>query len=114
MPLTAKIVKIKARTESLPLPPGTEVRAIPELVLSLPWVHTPTYGARAVDMMLTPRQAVALRALRDGLNSVDARLEGGRIIRNGYDALRVVLNRVADKLSLGPNGEIPPGNEDRT
>lgn len=70
--------------------------------LELPLLEHGGFAATRIDTRLTPRQAKAMRLVFDGLvaRKEQVRLVGLSPVRQQVDALRWILDRVADQAGL--------------
>lgn len=53
------------------------------------------HNARHFDLKLTPLQAQTLRRITEGLQGSLSRSQSGKVITNGTDALRHILDQLA-------------------
>lgn len=77
--------------------------------LTLPVANVGRVPCARLDTRLTPRQQTALRRLFDGLQVDDAQMHLGVVgggmspVRTQGDAVRWLLDQVADGIGLGPD-----------
>lgn len=69
--------------------------------ISVPWRPSNGYVTRSFDGRMSVRQGVALRLIHEGIK------ETGAKIHSPTDALRFVLDRIADKIGISPTGDFP-------
>src|SRR5690606_21257150 len=86
--------------------PVAAERLVPNVIsATLPVANVGRVPCVRLDTRLTPRQQVALRRLYDGLQADDAQVNAGGCmvpVRNQADAVRWVLDQIADALDLQP------------
>jgi hypothetical protein len=68
-----------------------------ELMLPMAPATTSAYIPTHVDVHLSVTQAAALRRVFDGLQARAVRLENGRFVQTGADAVRWILEQVAEQ-----------------
>lgn len=85
--------KKRATTENL------DTRAIPigEVLLAIPTMKTEHFCPHRMHIMLTAKQRAGLRNVFDGLQDCGATLEGGRKVQKPQDAIRWVLEQIAEE-----------------
>ncbi len=83
--------------------PGREI-PIGKANIQVPWLDSGLAYPLRLHTKLEPRQGKALRALRDGFQDTDARCrtgaQKGREVMNNDQALRLLLDLVADGIGL--------------
>lgn len=90
--MTSKTKK-RATTESL------DTREVPigEVLLAIPTMKTDHFCPHRMHMLLSLKQQRGLRAVFDGLMDCSAELEGGRKVQKPQDAIRWMLEQVAEE-----------------
>ncbi|MBX3467174.1 MAG: hypothetical protein KF878_09795 [Planctomycetes bacterium] len=75
----------------------------PGVTIDVPILQTDFPVLRRLDLRLTQRQATALRLVFDGLqrDGETIQLEGVRPVRAHGDAIRWLLDQVADEVGVG-------------
>ncbi len=71
-----------------------------EHLISVPTYESGLYRHRRLELRLNKRESITLRSIFDGLNDSAERLPKNKPIRNQQDALRWVLNKIADEMGL--------------
>lgn len=72
-----------------------------EALVSVPWLPSNGYVTRRFDGKMSLRQGVALRLIHEGIK------ESGAKIHSPTDAIRYVLDKIADEVGISPTGEFP-------
>jgi len=67
-----------------------------EAQVSLPYLATGNRLRRSFEVSLTVHQAFGLRMVFDGLQFADVELRSGKAVRNQQDALRYILEEIAE------------------
>lgn len=58
------------------------------------------YSKKRIDLTLSGREARAAKALKDGAEMREMQLPNGKYISSPTDAIKLLLNRIADEIGL--------------
>lgn len=84
---------------TVPVRPAPKPQRIASV--GIPWLPTNGYLPRYIEGSLKLRQRIALALIHQGI------VESGVRVRSHTDALRLVLDKIADEIGIGPTGEYP-------
>ncbi len=75
-----------------------------DLKLPIAEARKDAYQSPRIDVMLNPRQTLAIRRLLDGLQHRQASLGNGHLIQGNADVVRYLLERVHEKIAAATPG----------
>lgn len=86
---------------TVPNNPVDPVAVIQNVLVELPTTGIPpaTYIPRKIELRLTEKQGRAYRQVTLGIHETAAKLDNGKYVNSGVDAVRWILERIADSLA---------------